>query len=324
LEAKLSISRPLTGALAIALLAVPTSIIRAETLLLADSELAIEAKFPTTVYWLAYGFDAIWGMQRDALVRIDPADNSTTKIKLEGYRGRNRGIAVGEGAIWIPDTGSHQIYKIDPTTYEVMLVIPVQMTIHSHEGSIGVGEGSVWIATIGDKKSWLGRYSAETGEEQARIPMPPSGWGVVAGYGAIWVSGSFENEVYRIDPATNAIVATIPVPGLPKHIVAGEGGIWVASQETGLIHRIEPATNTVVATFETGIREEARGDLTTGGGYVWATFRRVPVVQIDPATNTVLRTYSGLSVAGDAIRFGADSLWTAGWGSTIYRITPPE
>ena len=296
----------------------------AQTAMRDDKELVVEAKFPTTVYWLAFDFDAVWGMQRDALVRLDPNDNSITKIKLEGYRGRNRGIAVGEGAIWIPDTGSHTIYKIDPVTYEVLLTIPVQMTIHSHEGSIGVGEGSVWIATIGDGKSWLGRYSAETGAEEARIPLPPTGWGVVVGHGSVWVSGSFTHEVYRIDPASNAIVATVSVPGLPKHIASGEGAVWVASQETGLIHRIDPASSTVVATFETGIKEESRGDITTGGGYVWATFRRLPVVQIDPKTNTVLRAYSGLNVAGDAIRFGAGSIWTAGWGSTIYRITPPQ
>ena len=296
----------------------------AEPLALDDTELAVEAKFPTTVYWLAYGFDALWGMQRDALVRLDPADNSITKIKIEGYRGRNRGIAVGEGALWIPDTGSHTVFKVDPHSYEVLLTIPVNMAPLSHEGSIAVGEGSVWIATLGGGESWLGRYSTETGAEVARIPIPPVAFSVVADYGSIWISGSFRHEVYRIDPATNAIVATIPVPGLPKHMTSGEGALWVASQETGVIHRIDPATNTVVATFETGIREEARGDITTGGGYVWATFRRLPVVQIDPRTNMVVRTYAGLSVAGDAIRFGDGSLWTAGWGSTIYRIAPPQ
>lgn len=309
--------------LAVLLLA-PSGPATAETLSLEDTELVVEATFPTTVYWLAFGFDALWGMQRDGLVRIDPADNSITKIKVDGFRGRNRGIAIGEGAIWLPDTGTQTIFKIDPTTHDVLLTIPVAMASMSHEGSMGVGEGSVWITTQGGGESWLARFSAETGAEEARITIPPTGFGVVVAYGSVWISGSFRHEVYRIDPATNEVVAAIPVPGLPKHIAAGEGGIWVASQETGLIHRIDPSTNTVAASFETGIREEARGDITTGGGYVWATFRRLPVVQIDPATNTILRVYSGLNVAGDHIRFGGGSLWTAGWGSTTYRLRLPE
>jgi virginiamycin B lyase len=59
--------------------------------------------------FMAFGFDSLWMMQTGKLLRTNPTDNSVVEIKVAGGTDRNRGIAVGEGAVWIPDTGSHKI-----------------------------------------------------------------------------------------------------------------------------------------------------------------------------------------------------------------------
>jgi hypothetical protein len=54
------------------------------------------------------------------------------------------------------------------------------------------------------------------------------------------------------------------------------------------------------------------GDIVIGGGYVWITLKgNYPVIQIDPKTNTMIRKFKVFGM-GDAIRYGAGSLWVSG------------
>ena len=71
------------------------------------------------------------------LLQRNPSYNSVTEIPVEGAVGRYSGIAIGEDAVWVPDTGNDTIYKIDPKKNQVILKIPAQLS--NSEGSIGVG-----------------------------------------------------------------------------------------------------------------------------------------------------------------------------------------
>ena len=57
----------------------------------------------------------------------------------------------------------------------------------------------------------LTRYDAQTGSELARLALPAGSAAVIFDFDAVWVTGSINNELYRIDPATNLIVDTIPL-----------------------------------------------------------------------------------------------------------------
>jgi hypothetical protein len=82
-----------------------------------------------------------------------------------------------------------------------------------------------------------------------------------------------------------------------------------------------PQTGKLTATIETGAAGIG-GDITTGGGYVWMSMPGMPVAQIDPKTNTLIRKFTGGFGFGDAIRYGAGSLWVS--RSSIHRIQPPN
>ena len=94
------------------------------------------------------------------------------------------------------------------------------------------------------------------------------------------------------------------------------------NQGDGSVQRVDGKTGTVVATIETVTGTRGGGDIVVGGGYVWVTLRDgYPVIQIDPETNTLIRIFTGIGM-GDAIRYGASSLWVS--GSRNLRIQPPD
>jgi len=70
------------------------------------------------------------------LIRIHPDDNSVTEIPIRGAVGpfADAGMALGEGAVWVPDHGRSMIYKIDPKANQVVREIPAD--------SLGGGAGT--------------------------------------------------------------------------------------------------------------------------------------------------------------------------------------
>jgi virginiamycin B lyase len=292
-------------------------------------ELPVIAQVERTGYFMAWGFDALWTMTAEttvlvngerqptgpSLVRVDGKNNRAEDNVVQEATTRVRGLAIGEGAVWIPDARSEQIFKFDPVAKKVVLTIPVSFS--GTEGSIGVGEGSVWITARGNV---LTRLNATTGAEEATIKLPGEAPAAIVDNGFVWVTGFARDELYKVDATTNTLVQTIPLRPGPRFLAAGEGSIWVHSQGDNSLQRINPTSGEVIATIETGLSGTG-GDITTGGGYVWLLLRGTPLVQIDPRTNAVVAVFKGIGW-GEAIRFGGGSLWIS--GLSIRRLTPPD
>ena len=294
------------------------------------TSLIMQTEIPRGGDFMGFGFGSLWMMARSAdpalsggpLVRVDAADNSILAIELGSY-GRYRAMAVGEGAVWVPATSRDLILKIDPGANKLVQEIPAQMV--ASEGSIGAGEGGVWVVTAAEssptKDTVLTRYNSQTGAVEANIPLPSGSAGIVVDFGSVWVTGSENGELYRIDPKSNAIVSTTRLHDKPRFIASGEGSIWVLNQGDGTVQRIDGRSGEVLATIETIGRLDG-GDIVCGGGYVWISVPGTPVAQIDPRTNTLIRRFTGSGPMGDAIRYGAGSLWVS--GKAIHRIRPPD
>jgi virginiamycin B lyase len=304
-------------ALIVAFLFASTPIFAAEEL---STDTLIVQEIPRSGDFMAFGFDSLWMMQTGKLLRVNPADNSVLEINVAGSTGSNRGVAIGERAVWIPDTGSGTIYKVDPISNSV--VNEISASFYDSEGSIGVGEGSVWIVTIDQFQEFMTRLNSKSGAVEATIPLEKGSISAVADYGSVWVTNYRENELYRIDPQTNKIVGVTALHERTRFLASGEGAIWVLNQSDCTVQRIDAKTGAVVATIETVNGSRGGGDIVVGGGFVWVTLKGMyPVVQIDPHTNTLKRIYKGFRM-GDAIRYGADSLWV--YGNSIFRIQPPD
>ena len=181
---------------------------------------------------------------------------------------------------------------------------------------LGVGEGAVWVIPDGKK---LTRYSATSVTEEATVPLPSRSSRVLVAFGSVWVSGTGNDELYRVDPTINQITATIELRAQPKALAAGEGSVWVFNEGDGTVQRIDGKSGEQLATIETDTVGKA--NITVGGGFVWVGAMIGAIVQIDPRTNSVRGKFKTM-IGGFAFRYGGNSLWIC--GEAAYRLTPPK
>jgi streptogramin lyase len=235
-----------------------------------------------------------------------------------------RRTVAGEGAVWVADTLGHTIYKVDPKTNLVVMTIPADFPITPDAaGQIGVGEGSVWAITGSLSEELLQRYSSQTGVKQATIPLPsPSAPSIVVDFGSIWIAGTRDEDLYRIDPEINQIVSTIELHARPMMLASGEGSVWVHEFD-GTVERIDGSSGKLLATIATEASGH-NGDIVVGGGFVWVNSTPAPLVQIDPRTNSKRARFDAPPGAAMDYRitYGGGSLWLG--GIAVYRIKPPE
>ena len=116
--------------------------------------------------------------------------------------------------------------------------------------------------------------------------------------GSVWslAADGQGGYLYRIDPATNAIVSEIDLPpGTPTGdsllrgaMVVAAGSLWVAATFRDQVWRIDPSTGRIVRRIATG---RYPAFLAAGGGSVWvAQDEAGSVARIDPGTNAVVAT----------------------------------
>lgn len=275
---------------------------------------------------MCVGFGSVWTMSdRNNLMRIALADNAVTEIPIDTAPAEFRRTVAGEGAVWVADSRGRTIYKVDPKTNLVAMTIPADFPVTTAAaGEIGVGEGSVWAITGSLSEEILRRYSSQTGVEQATIPLPSlSARGIVFDFGSIWLAGLQDEQLYRIDPATNQIVSTIELQSRPVTLASGEGAVWVREFD-GTVQRVDGSSGKLLATFATDAKGDY-GDIVEGGGFVWTNSDAAPLVQIDPRTNSQRARFEkppGAVGLGYRMTYGGGSLWLG--GTSIYRIKPPE
>ncbi len=288
----------------------------AETL--TEDVLSIEAEIPRNGSNIAYGHAALWVASGFVALRVDREDNSVQEIKLDGASQKQRRIFVGEKAIWIPDAGADKIYKIDPSTAEVALVIDADLL--SSRGSITVWAGSVWAVTGENFEKMLTRFNAESGAVEARIDIPSTGYGVAEAGGSIWVTSGMKGEVYRIDPKNNDLVQTVEIGGSPRLMVAGAGWLWVHDQADGSVKKIDTETGEIVSTISTELPGGAGEIVYSDEGITLSTPYTVQYLRIDTEMDTVRLMVIGRQGADDHA-IGGGSLWLG--GSKIRRVKLP-
>jgi ABC-type transport system substrate-binding protein/DNA-binding SARP family transcriptional activator/streptogramin lyase len=231
-----------------------------------------------------------------------------TVIKAGGEPG---GIAAGAGAVWVTDTASDLVLRIDSDGRSVDR-IPVG---HRPTG-IAVGDGEVWVVNQLDRT--VSEINPQALRQVGTIQVGTGAGAIAFGHGSIWVANATDYTLSRIDPNSGA-VTTIPLAGEPGGIAAGDRGIWVSSTSTGQLLLVDPDSNAVSQSISIGNGPQG---VAVGGGSVWiANTPDGTVTRFDPGDGRIRKFSVGEAPTG--VAYGDEGLWVAGGRSgAVSRIDP--
>ncbi len=143
---------------------------------------------------LAVGEGAVW-VAGDALGRtvwrVDPvSERVTATIDVPFVP---RGIAAGEGAVWVSSLLDDTVARIDPTAARIT------RTIHVGRGASGIaaGRGAVWVANSID--GTVSRIDPRSNEVVATIPVGSNPEEIAAGAEAVWVTTRRRQDEQRAE-----------------------------------------------------------------------------------------------------------------------------
>jgi YVTN family beta-propeller protein len=131
-------------------------------------------------------------------------------------------IAVGMGSLWVRDTRTSAIWRMDPRTLERTAIVQTG----TNPVAMAVGEGAVWVANAGDGS--VSRVDPRSNASLRAISLGDQPSAIAVGDGAVWVASAQGGTVSRIDPSTNRVVATIKVGHRPEGVAESGGQVWVS------------------------------------------------------------------------------------------------
>ena len=268
--------------------------------------------------WLAVAAGDAWTTLGRGVVQQLDGEDGTPGIQVPVAGPTCTAMDVGFGSLWVPVCDPGSVMRIDPETGKSRTIDLGGPTIQE-EGSIAAGEGAVWVVTSAPGRELL-RIDPERNKVTASTPLPDGVVAVRAGLGGLWATDPVRGELLRLDPDSGDTLATIEVGPGARFFDVGEGAVWVQNNGDGTVSRVDPATDQVVATVVVDEGPINGGDLTVGGGFVWARVSLSLVTQIDPETNLVVARI-GQPQGSGSVAADEDAVWISAhdWG-VVHRV----
>lgn len=244
-----------------------------------------ECDLPSAVVFAA---GSLWATKDDeqALLRMDPVTHRVLNripLGISPFL-----MAAGGGSIWVTDYSHDSLARVDIATNSLVKVFTGLP--HGPSG-VSFGAGSAWV--VNRRAGALTRIDATSNQVTAVIPLGSgrllvgsSPLAVVASDTAVYVKVEYDQQVARVDPATNRVVALIDVG--PKE---GRDGVdslaldgpylWVPGMH---LQQVDTRTNRVVRTMH----QDASTVTAGGDGTLWVTEigGRVVRVKAGPAAGS--------------------------------------
>lgn len=225
-------------------------------------------------------------------------------------------MAISPDSVWIANDAIKSVQRVDARTNAVTNVFPIRP--QNSEGGVTAGTDSVWLAT---SDGALSRIDPATGRVRQRVPIPGGSFNPLYSDGIVWLTAGKRDELLAIDAENGRIVARARVGSKPRFLTASGGFVWTLNQGDGTISKVDIATKRLVARIDAHVPGRG-GEISQGGGSVWATLIETPLTRVDVRTNAILGQWYG--VGGDAVRYGHGSVWLTDYDhGRVWRIAPP-
>ncbi|MFT4773544.1 MAG: YVTN family beta-propeller protein [Ilumatobacter sp.] len=222
-----------------------------------------------------------------------------------------RGVAFDGTNIWVTNYGSGSMSKINPVTDEVTTPIT---GLNVPQG-VAFDGTNIWV-TNGDSMSKIDPVTGTVVGAPIAVGAAPDG---VAFDGTnIWVTNSVSSNVSKINP--DGTVTNLSVGSMPRGVAFDGTNIWVANAGTGSMSKINPVTNAV--TTPTSIASPF--GVAFDGTNIWVSNVTGKLFKINPDDGTVTATLTG---GGSGISYGVafdgTNIWVTNSGlDTVSKIVP--
>ena len=237
--------------------------------------------------------------------------------KVESYVGVGRhpaAVAVGEGGVWVANSESGTVTRLDSATGKFVDTIGVGADLND----IAVGLGSVWVADGND--GTVTQIDPSLDQVGPTIPAggqstlaPDPVFYVVVDASHVWATRG--DQLLRIDPHTLQARVWAKV-GSPTGLATGGDYVWVTTGSGNLL-RIDPRTPRRV-----DMQPLVAGAISPvyARGSLWLIIGP-DVVQIDP---TSLASRAAIHVPGgaSALAAGNGALWAVTYNGRLTRVAP--
>lgn len=145
---------------------------------------------------LAGGAGGLWVSvaEHGTVRRIDLSSFAVGKPIPAGRR--PAGITVADGLVWVADTRSGSVTRVDPS---LQAVSGAPIPVGEHPGGIDAGTSAVWVTTAGEDA--VRRLDLPSGEpDGGPIAVGPDPAAIAVGTTAVWVVNDGDGSVTRIEP----------------------------------------------------------------------------------------------------------------------------
>lgn len=280
----------------------------------------------------------------NTVMALDPSDASLVTGAAVGAVP----LAVGAdgSGVWVTNSGSGNVTKIDPTGDAVPLTLSVDPP--GAPGAIAVGDETAWVAVGGSGGGAVNQFAANTSTPK-RYDMASGLTGIAYADGIVWVANNYNGDLYRLDPATgdtrafplqeggglegvavgggyvwvadglqnkqllrvdptSGEVKPIDLPGDPRGVAFDGNSVWVTIPELDQVKRIDASTLQQVTVEDVG---DQPWEIAVADGEAWVTcVNSRTVVGIDTDANQAnLRFTLDEGLAPQGIAIGAGSVW---------------
>lgn len=242
------------------------------------------------------------------------ASNSVTKINPVTAKVVNN-IACGpsphslafDGAhMWLTNAGANTVQKIDVATD----VIVANVTVGSVPTGIAFDGACMWVANNGSNA--LSKIDIATCTVLAAVAVSEEPFGVCFDGTHIWNStynigfNTLRTSVDKVDIATNTRVATITVAKQPHSLAFDGAHIWVASLTGRSLSKIDISTNTVVASV--ALNGGSTG-IAFDGKFIWVAEHSRGISKVDTAANAIVYDMTISSPNIEGLAFDGTYVW---------------
>jgi DNA-binding SARP family transcriptional activator len=212
-------------------------------------------------------------------------------------------VAVGLGSVWVADGNDGTVTEIDPGLDQVARTIP-------QGGQSTVAPDPVFYVAVDSSHVWatrgsqLLRIDPQTGQVEVWARVG-NPTGLATGGGYVWVTTQSQN-LLRIDARTQNNIDKQPLPAQPIAPVYARGSLWVIQGSE--IEQINPVSLAAGTAFHVPGRPSS---LAAGNGSLWAVAYNGSLtrVALENGETTALRVGKKLSLS--AVAAGAGATWVA-------------